>query len=57
MPGAVRFLYGLVMGVSVGIIVSKLIAASGSDSPRQVRRASAVPVDDEKRQAEEASTR
>jgi hypothetical protein len=29
-PGAIRFLYGVVLGISVGVIVSKLIGASSS---------------------------
>lgn len=57
MSGAVRFLYGLVMGVSVGIIVSKLIAASGSGSHRQTRRVAPTRTRDERREAEEATTR
>jgi hypothetical protein len=56
-PGAMRFLYGLVMGVSVGIIVSKLLAASASGAHRPARRVTPVRVEDERQEAEEAATR
>ncbi len=35
MAGAVRFLYGLVLGISLGIIGSRLLAAASSGSHRR----------------------
>jgi hypothetical protein len=35
MAGAVRFLYGLALGISVGIIGSRLLAAASSGTNRR----------------------
>jgi hypothetical protein len=56
MAGAARFLYGLALGISLGIIGSKLASAASSGSQRRsggsshLRAAVAAPIRKEERQ-------
>ncbi len=61
MPGAARFLYGLALGLSLGIIGSKLVSAASPGPKRQAgrngRSRTTLKIAPERRERQEATVR